>query len=321
MSRPRALDLFCRAGGVSEGLVRAGFDVVGVDLLDCSKAYNRGPGNPERHDRPAQFVQADALEYPLEGFDFIWASPPCQAHSILRKLTPGKEYPDLIPATRTRLAASGIPYAIENVPGAPLGGFLIQLCGTMFGLQTPDGRAELRRHRLFETSWPIALRPACQHGHEGVGECLSVTGTGTHAGGKTRWRDRAVIPVTGHTPVDNRGRREREARKALSISGHAVETSQKQDRNTRRRICAPNDPTGAAAAEIDDRRRTISVTGQVPQAQVVTNAVRETFSTDDARHAMGIDWMAMKDLSQAIPPAYAEWIGRQALDVLAASTK
>ena len=135
--RPRALDLFARAGGVSEGLLLAGFDVVAVDILDCSKAFNRGPGNPNRHERPAVFVQADALTFPLEGFDFIWASPPCQAHSVLRKLQPGKKYPDLIPATRERLQAAGIPYAIENVPGAPLGGFLTLLCGTMFGLPNP----------------------------------------------------------------------------------------------------------------------------------------------------------------------------------------
>lgn len=32
--------------------------------------------------------------------------------------------------------------------------------------------------------------------------------------------------------------------------------------------------------------------------------------------AMGIDWMCRDDLSQAIPPAYTEWIGRQLLDHL-----
>jgi DNA (cytosine-5)-methyltransferase 1 len=35
-----------------------------------------------------------------------------------------------------------------------------------------------------------------------------------------------------------------------------------------------------------------------------------------ARRAMGIDWMTRDELSQAIPPAYTEWIGRQLLATL-----
>ncbi len=35
-----------------------------------------------------------------------------------------------------------------------------------------------------------------------------------------------------------------------------------------------------------------------------------------ARAAMGIDWMNRKGLSQAIPPAYAEFIGRQIMAAL-----
>lgn len=30
-----------------------------------------------------------------------------------------------------------------------------------------------------------------------------------------------------------------------------------------------------------------------------------------ARQAMGIDWMTRKELAQAIPPAYTEWLGKQ----------
>jgi len=118
----RALDLFCKAGGATKGLQRAGFHVTGVDI--------------ERQPRYCgdAFVQADALNPPfdLAGFDFIWASPPCQAHSPLKAVTK-KEYPDLIPQTRALLQASGRPYTIENVVGARLRD-PVRLCGGMFGL-------------------------------------------------------------------------------------------------------------------------------------------------------------------------------------------
>lgn len=32
-------------------------------------------------------------------------------------------------------------------------------------------------------------------------------------------------------------------------------------------------------------------------------------SLDDAREAMGIDWMSFAELSEAIPPVYSQWIG------------
>jgi DNA (cytosine-5)-methyltransferase 1 len=140
----RALDLFCGAGGVSAGLHRAGFDVVGIDI-EPQPRY------------PFTFIQADALKPPvkLEAFDFIWASPPCQAFTAYKRRPQHvKERPNLIPATRAMLEESGRPWCIENVQGAPLG-FSVMLCGSMFGL-------DVRRHRLFETSAHI-LTPPCQH--------------------------------------------------------------------------------------------------------------------------------------------------------------
>ncbi len=143
LKAPKALDLFCGAGGVSMGLHRAGFDVVGIDL------------HPQPQ-YPFTFIQADALAPPvrLSDFDLICASPPCQAHSKTRAIH-GRDHPDLIPQTRALLADCGVPYCIENVPGAKLDGFY--LCGTMFGLK-------VIRHRHFEASFPI-LTPSCgKHG-------------------------------------------------------------------------------------------------------------------------------------------------------------
>lgn len=129
----RALDLFCGAGGASMGLHTAGFEVVGVDIA------------PQRH-YPFEFVKADAMTYPLEGFDYIWASPPCQAYSRAQRIR-DNEHPDHIAALRERLRASGKTWTIENVVGAPLQ-HPLELCGAMFGLR-------VYRHRLFESSFWI----------------------------------------------------------------------------------------------------------------------------------------------------------------------
>ena len=141
--KPRALDLFCLAGGASRGLQLAGYHVTGVDLV-ASKNYIGDA-----------FVQDDALSFPLTGFDFIWASPPCQAFTAYKR-RPGhvRPRPNLIPAMRERLAAQGIPYVIENVHGAPLQN-AVMLCGSMFGL-------DVRRHRFFEASFGI-VQPECRH--------------------------------------------------------------------------------------------------------------------------------------------------------------
>src|SRR4030043_68681 len=105
--RPRLLDLYCKAGGAAMGYHWAGFEVVGVDI------------EPQPH-FPFEFHQADALTYPLDGFDAYHASPPCQGYSISRHMLWTKGAEKLIPATRTQLIVTGKPYVIENVPGAPL---------------------------------------------------------------------------------------------------------------------------------------------------------------------------------------------------------
>jgi len=176
----RALDLFCGAGGATRGLQQAGFHVTGADL----KASPRYIGD--------RFYQEDALDnrFNLKLFDFIWASPPCQAHTAMKTMHNAKPHLDLIPATRAMLKASGVPYVIENVVGAPLEN-PVQLCGTMFGLGVGD--AELRRHRRFETSFPV-IAPKCNHGG---GDVLGVYG------GHVRNRKR-TIGVYGEGCRDSR---------------------------------------------------------------------------------------------------------------------
>lgn len=91
----------------------------------------------------------------LDGYDFVWASPPCQGFTAYKR-RPGHVAPreNLIPAVRERLKAWGGPYVIENVVGAPLENPIL-LCGSMFGL-------DVRRHRIFECSFPVE-QPRCDH--------------------------------------------------------------------------------------------------------------------------------------------------------------
>lgn len=186
------------------GLHRAGFTVTGIDIEP----------QPEY---PFEFIQADALRPPvnLEDFDLIWASPPCQAY-IRSGLVNKSKAPDLVGPVREMLERSGVPWIIENVPGAPLRADAV-LCGSAFGLP-------VRRHRVFEMSWaPCLLTPACDH-------------------------SRPVVGVYGN----------------------------------------PHGESGAWP-------------GMLP-------GTLETW-----REAMGIDWMGAASLSQAIPPAYSEFLARAML--------
>jgi len=206
VSKPRLLDLFCGAGGCAVGYARAGFEVVGVDSA------------PQPH-YLFEFHQADALTFPLDGFDVIHASPPCQAYTCAKTLPGYKEHPELVPAMRRRLRASHLPWVMENVPGAPMPGAIL-LCGGMFGLK-------VRRHRLFESNILLFAPGPCRHTAD------MVTVYGDHI---RQWKQTA--------------------------QGERYEVR---------------------------------------------------YPTERGRKAMGIDWMTQREMSQAIPPAYTEYIGRQLL--------
>ena len=210
MSRPRLLDLCCCQGGASRGYQQAGFYVVGVDI------------DPQPRYVGDEFIQADALDVLrdtafVRTFDAIHASFPCQAF-LKGTLAPARHVPDLVTPGRPLLDASGLPWVIENVMGAPLNRERsIVLCANTFGLRT-------YRHRRFEYSRHFELE---------------------------------APPHAPHVkPAPNRRRRER-----WLAGDHA------------------------------------SITGDV--------------GTYVGPEAMGIDWMSGNGLSEAIPPAYALWVGRQ----------
>lgn len=210
MTKPILLDLFCKAGGAGMGYAQAGFRVVGVDI------------EPQPH-YPFEFRQANVFNLPfgLKRFDAIHASPPCQAFSIANNIH-GNDHVDYIALTRKMLKATGLPYVIENVPGAPLRS-PVQLCGLTFGLN-------VKRHRIFESNVDFP-GSQCPVGHPG--EWLSVFGHTVLGRGKTVGRAKGGGP----------------------------------------------------------------------------HIHRQHVGLERGRAAMGIDWMGMEELSEAIPPAYTRHIG------------
>jgi DNA (cytosine-5)-methyltransferase 1 len=209
----RLLDLFSGAGGAAAGYAAAGFTVLGVD-------------NTPQPRYPHDFVEADALDFVARyghQFDAIHASPPCQGYSLLQgRHSTANTHPKMIPAVRAALRATGRPYVIENVVGAPLFS-PVRLCGEMFGLG-------VIRHRLFESNVPL-LQPEHR----------------PHRGRVRGWRHGAWVDGP-----------------YVQVHG-----------------------SGGGKATL-------------PEASA----------------AMGIDWMTLPELVQAIPPAYTQCVGDDVVQAL-----
>lgn len=147
MTRPVLVDLCCKAGGAAKGYQQAGFYVVGVDI------------EPQPNYCGDEFHQADGLEFDLGDADAIHASPPCKAHTKTGwayHFGYHARHKNVLAPMRQKLNRSGVPWVIENVPGAPMRPDIV-LCGSQFGLG-------VRRHRWFELSWPLfELMWPCDH--------------------------------------------------------------------------------------------------------------------------------------------------------------
>jgi DNA (cytosine-5)-methyltransferase 1 len=165
----RLLDLFAGQGGAGHGYWLAGFEVVGVD----NRPMKRNPH--EFHcDDALKFLAAHHGE-----FDAFHASPPCQAHTVAKKIhgTEGRGYECYIERCREMFTLIGKPWVIENVPLSPLID-PIELSGKTFGLGVV-------RRRLFESSFYIkeppreTYPPNCTRSHRGLstgGEYITVAG-------------------------------------------------------------------------------------------------------------------------------------------------
>lgn len=167
--KPILLDLFCCGGGAARGYQEAGFHVVGVDI------------EPQPDYCGDEFVQADAMSFPLDGFDALHGSPPCQGYSS--KTPDQTKHPRLIAPLRERFEASGLPWVIENVEGAKRAMIdPIRLCGSSFGLR-------VRRHRLFESNLPLTA-PPCDHRWQDADKRFRLYDHG-------KWFDSGVVHVFG----------------------------------------------------------------------------------------------------------------------------
>ena len=71
---------------------------------------------------------------------------------------------------------------------------------------------------------------------------------------------------------------------------------------------------------LEDQRPVIGLYGGRPRDRRKSSTTKGTSGTTlpfiDAQQAMGIDWLPIKPLCQAIPPAYTEYIGRYLLKEL-----
>ena len=145
--RPRCLDLFCGAGGLSVGYDRAGYCVTGVDHLP-------------HPDYPYRLIVADAMAVArgeagidLDDYDLVHGSPPCPRFSTVTPEHTRASHPDHLTPFRKHMRQWGGTYVIENVPGAPMPD-AITLCGPAMGLP------KIRRHRLFESN-AFLMSPGC----------------------------------------------------------------------------------------------------------------------------------------------------------------
>ncbi len=140
------------------GYHRAGFEVVGVDIKPQPRY-------------PFEFHQGDAMEYPLEGFDVIHASPMWLGFTCQRFRTTDEGREDTVTPIYDRLRQSGLPWVCESGSLGPLRDAAL-FCGPAYGLK-------VIRHMWFASS-ELILTAGCVHVPGGCVKGLYIPNRGSY---------------------------------------------------------------------------------------------------------------------------------------------
>ncbi len=128
MVRLKAIDLFCGAGGLTQGLKAAGYDVVGAVELDefAAETYSMNHGKTRLWKKDIRLLSGSQILEELElkrgDLDLLAACPPCQGFSTMRTRNSGRAHRDprnelIFEVLRLARALRPKTIMLENVPG------------------------------------------------------------------------------------------------------------------------------------------------------------------------------------------------------------
>lgn len=186
--RPTAIDLFCGAGGLTEGLKQAGFKVIGAVEIDrvAVVTYRRNHRAPRvwQQDIRRLTVKAvmDELGLLPGQLDLLAGCPPCQGFSTMRTLNRGSSVED----SRNELVFQFLRFIrvlkpkavmLENVPGLANDARMERFCERLhklgyafekeivnaadYGVPQRRRRMLLLANRVAAVTVPSALETRC----------------------------------------------------------------------------------------------------------------------------------------------------------------
>lgn len=136
-NRPKAVDLFAGAGGMSLGLEQAGFDIVGAVEYDPVHAATHEFNFPESVTMCASVSDLSAADLcervgvQVGDLDVIVGGPPCQGFSLIgRRAVEDARNQLVFDFHRLVVGAAAKYFVMENVPGMKIGeqaGLLVEL--------------------------------------------------------------------------------------------------------------------------------------------------------------------------------------------------